>query len=101
VKDGDPNMVITILEAHVDPGQWTRLEQAYKEEVKALDPRIRQTFLLHGIGDPSVWRIATVWRSRQALEEMRKEGTPRGVVMFREAGAEPSLSIFDVAADAP
>jgi hypothetical protein len=29
---------------------------------------------------------------------MRASGeTPRGVAMFREAGAEPALSLFDVA----
>ncbi len=94
-------MVMTILEAHIDPGQWARFEEAYREEVKNLDSRIRQTFLLHGIGDPSLWRLATIWRSREALEEMRKEGTPRGVVMFREVGAEPTLTVFDIAASAP
>ncbi len=94
-------MVMTILEAHIDPDQWAKFEQAYREEIKNLDPRIRQTFLLHGISDPSLWRVATIWRSREALEEMRKEGTPRGIVMFRAVGTEPTLSIFDVATSAP
>ncbi len=93
-------MVMTILEAHVDPSQWGRLEEAYKEETEKLEPGIVRTYLLHSLKDPSLWRIATVWRSREALEEMRKEGTPRGVVMFHTAGAEPSLSVFEVAASA-
>lgn len=29
---------------------------------------------------------------------MRKAGTPGGVLMFRAAGAEPSLTIYDAAA---
>ncbi len=94
-------MVMTILEAHVDPSQWATLEKEYKEGIKELESQIARTFLLHSLADPSLWQIATVWRSREALDEMRKAGTPRGVVMFRKAGAEPSLSIFDVAANAP
>jgi hypothetical protein len=42
------------------------------------------------------WRIQTWWASRDALEAMRGAGTPAGVLMFRAAGAEPALSIFEV-----
>jgi len=38
-----------------------------------------------------------VWR-REALDEYRRSvETPGGVLRFRAAGAEPTLSIFDVA----
>jgi hypothetical protein len=43
-----------------------------------------------------VWRIETLWESRQALDAMRGTGTPRGVQIFRAAGAEPSLTVLDV-----
>jgi heme-degrading monooxygenase HmoA len=94
-------MVMTILEAHVSADQWGILEKAYAQETQgALTPGIVQTYLAHSINDPGLWRILTVWRSREVLDEMRKQGTPRGVVMFREAGAEPVLSIFEVAGGA-
>ena len=94
-------MVMTILEAHVSADQWAILEKAYNDETQqALTPGIVQTYLAHSINDPGLWRILTVWRSREVLDEMRKQGTPRGVVMFREAGAEPVLSIFDIAGGA-
>lgn len=94
-------MVITILEAHVAPEKWGVLEQAYQTAIKNLEPQIKQTFLLHSATDATLWRIVTVWRSREALEEVRQSGqTPRGVLMFRAAEAEPTLSIFDVAAHA-
>lgn len=90
-------MVMTILEAHVAAEKWGTLEQVYHEETKQMDPGIVQTFLLHGSNDPTLWRIATVWRSREALAEMRQSGaTPRGVLIFRATGAEPTLSIFEV-----
>ncbi len=94
-------MVMTILEAHVASDKWQALEQEFQQATKNLDPGITQTFLLHDSKDQTLWRIATVWHSREALDAMRKSGeTPRGVLMFRAAGAEPVLSIFDVTAQA-
>jgi hypothetical protein len=95
-------MVVTVLQAQVASDQWKTLEQAYGEGVAQLDRGITQTFLLHGFADPSIWQIVTVWQSREALDEMRRSGeTPRGVLFFRAAGAEPVLSVFGVAAHAP
>jgi hypothetical protein len=49
-----------------------------------------------------LWKILSVWKSREALDEMRNSGeTPTGVLMFRSAGADPQLSIFDVPGFAP
>ncbi len=92
-------MVITILEAHVAPEKASRLEEAFKQGIEQLDAGITQTFLLHGLRDASLWQIVTVWQSRAALDEMRRTTeTPRGVVMFRAADAEPTLSVFEVVA---
>ncbi len=93
-------MVITMLEAHVEPEKWAALEQKYSEVLKeGLTPGLVQTFLLRGTSDPTLWRIATVWSSREALDEMRRSGTtPAGVLIFRAANAEPTLSIFEVRA---
>jgi len=94
-------MVMTILEAHVALENWAALERAYQVETEHIPPEINQTFLVHSTADSTIWRIITVWRSREALEEMRRSTeTPAGVRMFRAAGAEPTLSIFDVVAHA-
>ncbi len=94
-------MVMTILEARVTPDKWAALEQAYKARTRQLDPGITQTFLAHSSADSTLWRIITVWSSRQVLEAMRgSTETPQGVLMFRSVGAEPTLSVFDVAAHA-
>jgi hypothetical protein len=94
-------MVTTILEANVAPEKAVILEEAYRQGIERLDPGIAQTFLIRGSRDPDLWRIVTVWQSRGALDDMRRSGeTPRGVLMFRAAGAEPVLSVFDVVAQA-
>ncbi len=90
--------VITILEAHVAPENVKALERSYKSGIKSKPPQLIQSFLIRSATDPTLWRIITVWESREALDEMRAKGTPAGVLMFRAAKTEPSLSIFDVVA---
>ncbi len=95
-------MVMTVLEAQVTKDKWSVLEQEYTQETsRPLDPGIVQTFLLHGTRDRSLWQIATVWSSREALDAMRQSGqTPRGVLIFRAASAEPTLTVFEIPAQA-
>lgn len=94
-------MVITILEASVDRENWQALRDSYNREIKKLDPGIVRTYLIQAKGDESIWRILTLWESQEVLERMRASGqTPRGVVMFRQAQAEPTLSVFNVISDA-
>lgn len=95
-------MVITILEAHVGAENWAAFQTDYKNRTTQLPPQMLQTFLLQDVADQTFWRIISVWKSREALDEMRNSGeTPTGVLMFRNAGSEPKLSIFNVPASAP
>lgn len=56
-----------------------------------------ETFLISDTRDASLWRILTVWRDHQTLDAMRNSGqTPKGVLIFKEAGAEPVLSVLEV-----
>jgi hypothetical protein len=90
-------MVMTILEARVSEENWAALEQAYQQGARQLDAGLVQSFLIQSSKDVELWRILTIWSSQAALDEMRRSGeTPRGVLMFRSARAEPSLSIFKI-----
>ncbi len=92
-------MIMTILEAHVASDKQAALQTAFENAIAQLDAGIEQTFLTRSNADPTLWRIITVWRDREALDAMRSSGqTPRGVLIFREAGAEPSLSVYGIAA---
>jgi hypothetical protein len=95
-------MVITILEAHVGVDHWTTLQEDYKNRTTQLPPQMLQTFLLQDVTDQTRWQIISLWKSREALAEMQNSGgPPAGVLMFRNVGAEPRLSIFHVPASAP
>lgn len=96
-------MVITILEAHLDVEKAPALQEAYRKGTQeGLPPQMTQTFLLQSVADKTLWQIISVWKSREALDEMRNSGeTPAGVLMFQAAGAEPKLSVFAVPVSAP
>jgi heme-degrading monooxygenase HmoA len=89
-------MVLTVLEAQVPPGGETALRAAYETGAAVLPEGLVRSELLRDVRDVTRWRIQTWWASREALETMRAAGTPAGVLMFRAAGAEPALAVFDV-----
>jgi hypothetical protein len=54
-----------------------------------------QSLLLRG--EEGVWRIVTVWESREAVMAMRASGgRPAALVMFEQVGAEPIASFWSV-----
>jgi hypothetical protein len=92
-------MVLTVLEAVVAADRGHDLRLAFEKAIKGqLPPGLVRTNLLCAANDPTVWRIETLWASLAALDAMRGKGTPEGVLMFRAAGAEPALTVFDVVA---
>src|SRR5262245_42521472 len=92
-------MILTVLESHVTPDAEPALRSAYQDAAReVVPPGLVRSMLIRSVNAPGLWRIETLWRSREALEEMRRQGgTPRGIQIFRAAGVEPAVSIFEVA----
>ena len=92
--------VITVLDARVTPERAADLQAAYAEAARGPFPLglVRSALLRHA-SDPTQWRIETIWESQEALAAMRQAGRPRGLQIFETAGAQPSVSVFDVVAD--
>jgi quinol monooxygenase YgiN len=91
-------MVLTVLEAVVAEDRTADLVAAYRSAGTKLPPGLLHTDLLRASDASGRWRIQSYWANRGALDAMRAAGTPAGVLMFRAAGAEPALSVFEVAA---
>jgi heme-degrading monooxygenase HmoA len=89
-------MILTVLEAQVPLGKEAALQAAYAAAAKELPAGLVRSELLRDARDATRWRIQTWWSSREALDAMRSTGTPAGVLMFRAANAEPTLSVFEV-----
>jgi hypothetical protein len=89
-----------MLEAQVAPDRADRLVAEFESAGGALPPPIVESFLMQDTGS-DLWRLATVWGSRGALDGYRASvDTPAGVLMFRAADAEPLLTVFEVASHA-
>jgi len=91
-------MIQTELEGRVAPERAGDLEAAFLASKGKLPPGLIRSSLVRDASDPQLWRIQTLWESREAIEAMRGKGTPAGVLMFRSAGAEPTLKMFSVVA---
>jgi heme-degrading monooxygenase HmoA len=92
-------MILTVLEARVEPQRESALQSAYQDAGRGdLPPGLVRSTLLRAVNDRTLWRIETLWASREALDAMRGAGTPRGILIFRAAEAEPTLSVLEVAA---
>jgi hypothetical protein len=93
-------MMISIIEARVTEENWPLLEQAYQRSSQQTPPGLEQSFLVHGIEDENLWQIITVWSGMPALQQIQKAKeagiTPRGALIFREAHAETTHSVFEV-----
>lgn len=90
-------MVLTVLEATVTPERAADLQAAFRNAAARVPPGLVRSHLVTAVADPTRWRIETLWTSREVLATIRNTGTPAGVLMFRAAGAEPTLSVYDVA----
>ncbi len=93
-------MMISVVEAHVARENWPLLEKAWQSSSGQTPPGLEQSFLIHNIEDEELWQIITVWSGMAALQQVQKSKeagiTPRGTLIFREAHAEPTHSVFDV-----
>ncbi len=90
-------MILTILEATVAPERAADLQAAFREGEGKTPPGFVRSMLVRSVAEPTRWRIETLWSSRAALDAMRQTGgTPQGIVMFRAAGAEPTLTLLEV-----
>jgi len=91
--------VLSVTSARLPAGTDATVTAAYREATRKLPHMVLHTALARGEGDE--WRIVTLWRSREQLEEYRRSvDTPAAVKIFRDVGAEPTVTFYDVVHDA-
>ena len=87
-------MFVTIVDGAVDPGREGDLRSGWEENTEAVPAGFIESSLLRS--ESGAWRIVTVWESREAVMAMRAAGRPAALVMFEQAGSEPSVSMWMV-----
>jgi len=87
--------ICSVTSATVPPESEAAIAEAYRMATSTLPHMVLHTVLVKGeAGD---WRIITLWRSRKQLEEYRRSvDTPAAVKIFRDAGAEPTVRVYEV-----
>lgn len=87
--------VLSVTAAVVAPEFATAVIEAYRTATASLPHMVLQTVLARGEADQ--WRIVTLWRSRDQMEEYRRSvDVSAAVKIFRDAGAEPTVTVYDV-----
>jgi heme-degrading monooxygenase HmoA len=88
--------ILTVVSATVDPSREAELLAGFRSLLTAPVPDgLMRTELLRS--PTGAWRIQTLWRDRDALDEMRASTeAPAAPRLFRSVGADPSLEIFEV-----
>jgi len=93
---------MVVLEGHVSPERWDVLREGFAQAAANPPPQMLHFYLVQSREEPTLWRSISVWRSRSALAEYRRETRiPMGMVLFRAAGAEFTVELFEVAAHLP
>lgn len=64
-------MIVTILEAHVEEDGREGLTARFDEIARRLPPQVIATSLMHDVRDTGRWRLATAWKSNEALQRYR------------------------------
>lgn len=102
-KKGVNMEVITIVEGRVPISKAREFETAYaslKQDV--LPPGLIRSSLLRNSDNPEIYRIETVWESREALEKMRSSTqTPKAIELFQKVKASPRVEIYDIVNNVP
>jgi heme-degrading monooxygenase HmoA len=88
-------LVLSVTSATVLPESAAAVTDAYRAATATLPHMVLHTVLVRD--DANEWRIITLWRSREQLEAYRRSvETPAGVKVFQDAGAEPTVTVYDV-----
>jgi hypothetical protein len=90
-------MVISMIEGTLDDAQSKRfLEEFRKTKSDPSQKLMPDEAFVAKQADGNTWRLVAFWKDHEAFEAMRAAMTPRGIVMMRAAGVEPTLTLFDV-----
>jgi len=90
--------VMTVVEGRIPKPKMREFQAMYASvRDQAKPPGWKRSMLLHDPENEGLYRISTLWESREALEEMRRSTkVPFAVQIFRTHGAEPNVRIFEV-----
>jgi quinol monooxygenase YgiN len=73
-KGDTVGMILITMEAQVGPELEPRLIRAFNHAMNNHPPGVVQSLLTRDAQEPTIWRILTIWESREMLEAHYKSG---------------------------
>jgi quinol monooxygenase YgiN len=96
---GKNAMIVTILEGHVPSNRWNDFENSYREIIKHLPVQLKETFLIQDEHDPTLWRVISVWKSREDYDVIKFDPLYHSCSeLYRSVGVESTRRTFNVVA---
>ena len=90
-------MIMTILECNIDESKWNLLKSKYSEIIKKMPIQMVRTYLVQNAKNRNIWRVISVWKSKEKLLEYRETvPSPEGIMLFKSLGIEPVLTLFEI-----
>src|SRR3989441_13271585 len=90
--------VMTVVEGKIPntkTSEFLAMYASVKDQPKP--PGWKRSMLLHDTSEEGLYRMSTLWESREALEQMRRNSrVPFAVQTFIPLGSEPNVRIFEV-----
>jgi hypothetical protein len=88
--------ILTVVTAMVDPDRGDELLAGFQDLAAApISDKLLRIQLLQGAN--SEWLIQSLWRDRDALDNMRGASEPPAAPrLFHSVGADPSLQVFEI-----
>ncbi len=95
--------VMTIVEGRVTSSKARELETAYASlKQETLTEGLIRSSLLRNSDNPEIYRIETMWESREALDKMRNSTQiPKAIELFQKVKASPRVEIFEIVNNVP
>ena len=88
-------MFVTIVEGVVEVAREDDLRSAWEDITTSLPAGLIESSLLRA--EDGIWRIVTVWESKEAVMAMRASGEPPAApIIYEQAGSKPSVSMWTV-----
>jgi heme-degrading monooxygenase HmoA len=89
-------MFVTMVQGAVDAAREGDLRSAWEERTSGeLPTGLVESYLLRA--EDGVWRVVTLWESREAVMAMRATvQKPTAILIFEQAGSGPSVSMWTV-----
>ena len=92
--------VLTVVQARLPAAEGAGIERAYTElrNGPATPGLVQSRLLRKPDGTGILYRIETIWESREMLDRMRAGPEPPAAIkLFHDAGTQPSFEVFEVA----